>query len=104
MLASGGSFQLNEITSFTIGDGSGTDPITPPTDPSGYYATTQGLTGYALKTKLHNIIKTHTSQGYSAIWGGYDIASRDKYYENDNSILDMYSENPAALQKWPLIQ
>jgi len=104
VLASGGNFQLNEITPFTIGDGSGTDPITPPTDPSGHYATTQGLTGYALKTELHNIIKTHTSQGYSAIWGFYDIASRDKYYENDNSILDMYSENPAALQKWPLIQ
>lgn len=96
VLASGGSFQLNEITPFTIGDGSGTDPITPPTDPSGYYVTTQGLTGYALKTELHNIIKTHISQGYSAIWDFYDIASRDKYYENDNSILDMYSENPTA--------
>jgi hypothetical protein len=96
VLVSGGSFQLSEITPFTIGYGSGTDPITPPTDPSGYYVTTQGLTGYALKTELHNIIKTHISQGYSAIWGFYDIASRDKYYENDNSILDMYSENSAA--------
>jgi hypothetical protein len=96
VLVSGGSFQLSEITPFTIGYGSGTDPITPPTDPSGYYVTTQGLTGYALKTELHNIIKTHISQGYSAICGFYDIASRDKYYENDNSILDMYSENPAA--------
>jgi endonuclease I len=96
VLASGGSFKLSEIKSFTIGDDSGTDPITPPTVPSGYYVTTQGLTGYALKTELHNIIKTHTSQGYSAIWGFYDIASRDKYYENDNSILDMYSENPTA--------
>jgi endonuclease I len=96
VLASGGSFKLSEIKSFTIGDDSGTDPITPPTVPSGYYVTTQGLTGYALKTELHNIIKTHISQGYSAIWGFYDIASRDKYYENDNSILDMYSENPTA--------
>ena len=96
VLASGGSFKLSEIKTFTIGDDSGTDPITPPTDPSGYYVTTQGLTGYALKTELHNIIKTHNSQGYSAIWGFYDIASRDKYYENDNSILDMYSENPTA--------
>jgi len=96
VLASGGSFQHSEVTPFSVGDGSVTDPITPPTDPSGYYATTQGLTGYALKSELHNIIKTHTSQGYSAIWGFYDSASRDKYYENDNSILDMYSENPAA--------
>ncbi|MBE0456397.1 endonuclease [Pseudoalteromonas sp. KG3] len=93
-LASGSSFQSSEATPFTLGDGN--NPETPPTEPSGYYVTTQGLTGYALKSELYNIIKDHNSQGYSAIWSFYDSASRDKYFENDNSILDRYAENPTA--------
>lgn len=88
-LASGASFQNTESTSFTLGDS-----VTTPKDPTGYYVTVQGLTGYALKTELYNIIKDHNSQGYSAIWNFYDSSARDKYFENDNSILDMYSENP----------
>ncbi|MGO2476847.1 MAG: endonuclease [Pseudoalteromonas sp.] len=88
-LASGASFQSTESTSFTLGDSA-----TTPTDPTGYYVTVQGLTGYALKTELYNIIKDHNSQGYSAIWNFYDSSARDKYFENDNSILDMYSEKP----------
>ena len=86
-LASGASFQSSEATAFTLGASE-----TPP--PSGYYASTQGLTGYALKTELYHIIKGHNSQGYAAIWHFYDRASRDNYFENDNSILDRYSENP----------
>ena len=93
-LASGSSFQSSEATPFTLGRD--TTPEIPPSQPSGYYVTTQGLTGYALKTELHNIIKDHNSQGYSAIWSFYDIASRDKYFENDNSILDRYAENPTG--------
>ncbi|WOC26481.1 endonuclease [Pseudoalteromonas sp. N1230-9] len=98
VLASGASFQSSEATPFTLGDsaGGGDDGGTTPPDPTGYYVTTQGLTGYALKTELYNIIKDHNSQGYSAIWSFYDIASRDKYFENDNSILDRYSENPTG--------
>ncbi|MGO2012600.1 MAG: endonuclease [Pseudoalteromonas sp.] len=88
-LASGASFQNTESTSFTLGDS-----VPTPTDPTGYYVTVQGLTGYALKTELYNIIKDHSSQGYSAIWNFYDSSARDKYFENDNSILDMYSEKP----------
>ncbi|WP_421419182.1 endonuclease [Pseudoalteromonas lipolytica] len=98
VLASGASFQSSEATPFSLGDntGGGNGGGTTPTEPTGYYVTTQGLTGYALKTELYNIIKDHNSQGYSAIWGFYDLASRDKYFENDNSILDRYSENPAG--------
>lgn len=94
VLANGASFQSSESTSFTLGSGSGGD--TTPTEPTGYYVTTQGLTGYALKTELYNIIKGHNSQGYSAIWNFYDSASRDKSFENDSSILDRYSENPTG--------
>lgn len=92
-IANGASFEHSQATPFTLGN---TDPVTPPVDPTGYYVTTQGLTGYALKTELYNIIKGHNSQGYSAIWSFYDSASRDKYFENDNSILDRYSEKPAG--------
>ncbi|MEL0646353.1 endonuclease [Pseudoalteromonas agarivorans] len=94
-LASGASFNSTDSTVFTLGDGSddgdggGTNPT-----PTGYYVTTQGLSGYALKTELYNIIKNHSSQGYSAIWNFYDSSARDKYFENDSSILDMYSEKP----------
>ena len=94
-LASGASFNNTDSTTFELGDGAGGDTGggTNPT-PTGYYVTTQGLSGYALKTELYNIIKNHSSQGYSAIWNFYDSSARDKYFENDNSILDMYSEKP----------
>ncbi|MEL0633824.1 endonuclease [Pseudoalteromonas carrageenovora] len=94
-LASGANFNSTDSTAFTLGDGSddGNGGGTNPT-PTGYYVTTQGLSGYALKTELYNIIKNHSSQGYSAIWNFYDSSARDKYFENDNSILDMYSEKP----------
>lgn len=94
-LASGASFNNADSTTFELGDGSGGDTGggTNPA-PTGYYVTTQGLSGYALKTELYNIIKNHSSQGYSAIWSFYDSSARDNYYENDNSILDMYSEKP----------
>ena len=94
-LASGASFNNTDSTTFELGDSSGGDTGggTNPT-PTGYYVTTQGLSGYALKTELYNIIKNHSSQGYSAIWNFYDSSARDKYFENDNSILDIYSEKP----------
>ncbi|MEJ2912128.1 endonuclease [Pseudoalteromonas sp. C12FD-1] len=92
-LASGASFNNTESTTFELGDSGDTGGGSNPT-PTGYYVTTQGLSGYALKTELYNIIKNHSSQGYSAIWNFYDTSARDKYFENDNSILDMYSEKP----------
>lgn len=92
-LASGASFSNTDSTAFTLGSGSGDGGGTNPT-PTGYYVTAQGLSGYALKTELYNIIKDHNAQGYSAIWNFYDSSARDTYFENDNSILDMYSEKP----------
>lgn len=63
--------------------------------PSGYYTTATG-TGYTLKTQLYNIIKGHTDNGYAGLYTIYQTSDRDYYFENDATILDMYSENPAA--------
>lgn len=61
--------------------------------PAGYYNSATG-TGFTLKTQLYNIIKDHNDQGYNAIDNFFPIADIDNYYENDNTILDIYSENP----------
>ncbi len=62
-----------------------------------YYNGTAGLTGAALKTKLFQIISTGTTDnGYSALWTGYATTDRDYFYENDGTILDIYSENAAG--------
>lgn len=92
-VASGGSFAASESTSFTLGTtggGTGTGDL------SAYYASAQGLTGYSLKSALYDIIKGHVSQGYGALWTFYNANERDSYYENDGSILDIYSEKPAG--------
>ena len=111
VVASGANFTYNEVTGFTVGDGSSGDGSSGDgssgdgssgdgsssgTDLTGYYASADGLAGYALKTELHNIIDGHSSQGYSALWTFYDANSRDVYFENDGSILDIYSENPTG--------
>lgn len=63
--------------------------------PAGYYNTATG-TGYTLKTQLYNIIKGHTDKGYAGLWTTYATSDRDNQYENDNTIIDMYSENPTG--------
>jgi len=63
--------------------------------PTGYYSTATG-TGYTLKTQLYNKIKGHTDRGYAGLWTTYSTSDRDKQYENDNSIIDVYSENPTG--------
>lgn len=67
--------------------------------PTGYYDGTSGLTGYTLKTKLSQIITNgHNDMGYGSgtggLWTAYYTTDVDKYYENDGSVLDMYSERP----------
>lgn len=63
--------------------------------PAGYYNTATG-TGATLKTQLYNIIKGHTDNGYNGLWTTYGTSDRDHQYENDNTIMDMYSENPTG--------
>ena len=67
--------------------------------PTGYYNTATG-TGYALKTQLYNKIKGHTDRGYSGLWTTYATSDRDNQYENDNSVIDIYSENPTGIDPY----
>jgi len=95
LLVSGGEFKKLKTASIDIGD---TTP-TPPTEPpilGAYYKQAEGLTGFPLKTALYNIIRSHNGQGYGRIWDLVKVADIDNIYEKDGSILDMYSEKPAA--------
>jgi endonuclease I/chitodextrinase len=67
--------------------------------PSGYYNTATG-TGYTLKTQLYNIINGHTDNGYDGLYTTYQTSDRDYFYENDGTVLDMYSENPTGLDPY----
>jgi len=68
--------------------------------PTGYYDGTSGLSGAPLKSKLKQIISNgHQDNGYGGLWIAYQTTDRDNIsgisgYENDGTILDMYSENP----------
>lgn len=78
--------------------------------PANYYDSADGLTGYTLKTELSNITSTgHTARTYDQLFDGVGVTGSQGYidthsdvavssgsnYENDGTILDMYSENPA---------
>lgn len=72
--------------------------------PTGYYNTATG-TGYTLKTQLYNIIKNNTNTSstanYAGLWTLYtQTAFRDNYYENDASLLDVYSEIPTGADSY----
>ncbi|WP_419870218.1 endonuclease [Chryseobacterium sp. CT-SW4] len=65
--------------------------------PTGYYSSANGLTGASLKTALSSIITNgHQDKGYSGLWTAFKTTDIDKNYENDGSILDIYSENPSG--------
>lgn len=69
--------------------------------PAGYYDGTTGLTGYALKSKLHDIISAkNISWHYGDLPDYYNQTDLDIYYDHDASnttlLLDMYSEIPTG--------
>ncbi|MGU3376041.1 endonuclease [Chryseobacterium sp. M5A1_1a] len=65
--------------------------------PAGYYNSANGLSGASLKTELSSIISNgHMDKGYGGLWTGYKTTDIDKDYENDGSILDIYSEKPSG--------
>ncbi|WP_299887620.1 endonuclease [uncultured Lacinutrix sp.] len=85
--------------------------------PANYYNSANGLTGYSLKTELRNITTSgHTPRSYDQLFDGAGISGSQGYidthsdvsvssgqnYENDGSILDMYSENPEDNDTNPL--
>ncbi|MNK36069.1 Extracellular ribonuclease precursor [compost metagenome] len=69
--------------------------------PSAYYSGTENLTGYALKSKIHDIISTKTYNFHyddlKTLYGQTDI---DRYYDygadNNTFLLDIYSNNPTG--------
>lgn len=63
--------------------------------PNGYYDTATG-NDYELKSQLFEIINNQIDQGYNALDDFYITNDIDIYYENDNTILDIYSENPSG--------
>ncbi|WP_111683919.1 endonuclease [Winogradskyella tangerina] len=77
--------------------------------PSNYYDSANGLSGFALKTQLKRIINDsndglsteflHMDQGDNLdnLYGTSDL---DLYYENDGTILDIYSENPTGVDPY----
>lgn len=95
-VASGGSFSYAESSSFTLGGGTNGGSPDDGTDLEPYYQSVVGLSGYSLKTGLYNIINGHSSQSYGDLWTFYNNNESDKYYENDNSVIDIYSESPSG--------
>ncbi len=69
--------------------------------PQGYYTGTESLSGFALKTKLHDIISAKNYNWHyddlKTLYGQTDI---DKYYDYDATnttyLLDIYSNNPTG--------
>ncbi|WP_294286640.1 endonuclease [uncultured Chryseobacterium sp.] len=65
--------------------------------PANYYNAATGLTGANLKTALSQIITTgHIPKSYNNLYNGYVSTDSDNFYENDGSVLDIYSENPTG--------
>lgn len=69
--------------------------------PAGYYNGTSALTGYALKSKLHDIIsEKNINWHYGDLTAFYNQTDLDRYYDHDASnntiLLDIYSEIPAG--------
>ncbi|WP_425413892.1 endonuclease [Psychromonas hadalis] len=74
------------------------DPIVP-TDAATlaiYYSGAKDKSGFALKTALYNIIKDHNTKTYTDLWTFISTYTLDIYFEKDNTILDIYSENASA--------
>ncbi|AYN02461.1 endonuclease [Chryseobacterium sp. 3008163] len=67
--------------------------------PAGYYDGTTDLTGYTLKSKVHEIISANNvNWHYSDLPNYYNQTDLDKYYDHGTSntsfLLDIYSEIP----------
>lgn len=66
-----------------------------------YYAGTNTKNGFELKTALKEIIKnSHKPKSYSALFSVYLTSDLDTTYENDGSIMDIYSENPRGQDEY----
>ncbi len=69
--------------------------------PAGYYSGAAGLTGYSLKSKLHDIISAkNVNWHYGDLNNYYNQTDLDRYYDHDATnttfFLDIYSEIPTG--------
>lgn len=60
--------------------------------PAGYYNAAANLNGTQLRAALHNIIKNHSEQSYSALWTAFK--STDK--KANGKVWDIYSDKPGG--------
>lgn len=88
---------LLSFTFLVVAQQKATSTLSTNSIPAGYYNTATG-TGYTLKTQLHNIIKDHNDRTYSGLYTTYLTSDKDFYYENDGTLLDMYTENPTGAE------
>lgn len=66
--------------------------------PAGYYNNATG-SGYLLKTQLSTIItNNYNDRGYGGLYTTYLTSDRDFYYENNGTLLDLYTENPTGTE------
>lgn len=77
--------------------------------PAGYYNGTAGLSGYALKSKLHDIIsEKNINWHYGDLPAYYGQTDLDLYYDHDVSntmyLLDIYSEIPSGTDAYEYTQ
>lgn len=73
--------------------------------PAGYYDSAVG-NGFVLKTQLKEIIDNlndglateyqSIDKGYAYLYTTYQTSDSDNYYENNGTVLDMYTENPTG--------
>jgi len=101
---------IDNLVLLETGEAKEPDALLPPPaigkDPEAlkaYYKSTEGKTGFELKTALYDIIKGHTNKTYTDLWTFMSTYSLDTYYENDNTILDMYTEIPSASDSYNFV-
>lgn len=68
---------------------------------SSYYGNVDSLSGYKLKTALKNIIGNgHIDRGYGALIDVFFKSDLDRSFENDKSLVDIYSEDPKSIDPY----
>lgn len=61
--------------------------------PQSYYSSAEGLNGQALRTAMHQIVKTHTSLSYSNLWQAFYTTD---VRPDNGKVWDLYSDSPGA--------